>query len=202
MTKKIIFLLLVLMVFSTSKVFADLGVGVGVGKIQVDQQLKQGQIYNLPAITVLNTGDQPSDYRVLIEHQEKQPQLIPEESWFIFSPKTFHLEPKRVQTVRITLNLPVKTVPGEYFAYLEAQPVKKIGNGQTSVNIAAATKLYFTVVPGSLIEGIYYKALSLWSAFAPIPQIIAGIIILIFLFFLGKRFIKLEIKMSKKSERN
>jgi hypothetical protein len=199
--KKVFVLALVLsIVFSAvvvGKASADLGVGVGVGKIQVDQDLKPGQIYNLPPITVLNTGTVPSEYKVLIEHQEKQPELIPQSSWLIFSPQTFHLDPKKVQKVSIKLNLPLKTPPGKYFVYLEAQPITVTQNGVTAVNIAAATKLYFTVVPGSLLEGIYYKLLSIWTVFAPIPQIILGVILLLIFILIAKRFVKIELRLSK-----
>ena len=196
--KKLLLILILLLVFSTGKTLASLGVGVGVGKIQVDQKLKPGQIYNLPPITVLNTGDTPSDYTLVIEHQEKQPQIIPQSDWFGFSPSTFHLESKKVKEVKITLNLPINAKPGDYFAYLEAHPVKKTKAGTTSVNIAAATKLYFTVVPASLLAAIYYKLLSLWNILSPWPQIILGGVIIFLSGVLVKRFFNIEIKLEKK----
>ena len=45
--------------------------------------------------------------------------------------------------------VPVKTKPGEYFAFLESGPVAEGGPG-TSGGVAVATKLYFTVVPANL----------------------------------------------------
>ena len=195
--KKTLLLLLLLSVFFVPKAFATLGVGVGVGKIQVDQKLNPGQIYNLPPITVLNTGTEPSDYEVTIDHLQNQPQMIPQKDWFIFSPQTFHLDPKKVQKVNITLSLPIKTPPGNYFIYLEAQPVRKSVNGVTAVNIAAATKLYFTVVPGSFLDGLYYKFLSAWTVFTPLPQIIIGILLVVLFIFLAQRFINVEIKLTK-----
>ena len=190
-------IILVLLFFFTEQAFAKVGVGVGVGKIQVDQKLNPGTIYNLPSITVVNTGDVSMDYEVGIEHHENQPQLIPEENWFSFSPSKFHLNPKKVQKVNITLNLPINARPGDYFAYLEARPVKKTTSGSTSVNIAAATKLYFTVVPGSAIAGVYYKIISLWKELSPWPQIIITAIILCVSLVLIRRFVNVEIKLVK-----
>lgn len=195
--KKILIVLCLLCILCTGQAFATLGVGVGVGKIRVDQKLNPGQIYNLPSITVLNTGTESSDYEVTIDHLQNQPQLIPERNWFIFSPQTFHLSPKGVQKVNVTLTLPIKTPPGDYFIYLEAQPIRKTVNGTTAIHIAAATKLYFTVEPASFIAGIYYKLLSIWVVFTPLPQIIVGILLVSLFILLAKRFINVEIKLSK-----
>ena len=176
---------------------ATIGVGVGTGKIVVDDELKPGTIYNLPPITVLNTGDEPSKYEVSITYHEKQKELAPPEEWFLFSPKTFSLEPGESQIVEVKLNLPVRSEPGTYFAYLEGHPLKKSQSGQASIGIAAAVKLYFTVIPGSIFEGIYYKALSFWHVYAPWPQRISigiGILVIIILF---KKFFNIQINMKK-----
>lgn len=166
------FLLIVIFLFSLfpNTVFARIGVGVGTGKIQVEDKLKPGIIYELPSLTVLNTGDEESDYEVNVSYHEKQPQLRPPQSWFIFSPSKFHLEPGKAQTVTIKLNLPVRTEPGDYFAYLEGHPFKKSQSGNTTIGIAAAAKLYFTVIPGNFLEGIYYKIISFWKVYSPWPQ--------------------------------
>lgn len=198
MIKKSFIIFIALFILLVDKSYASLGVGVGVGKIQVDEKLKPGQIYNLPPITVLNTGDQPSEYEVTIEHQEKQPQHIPKKDWLNFSPKTFSLDPKKVQQVKVSLNLPIKTPPGDYFVYLEAHPLKKTQSGNTSVNIAAATKLYFTVVPANIFEALYYKILSIWKIYSPWPQVIMIGLVLMLLLLIIKRFINVEIKPTKR----
>jgi hypothetical protein len=197
---KKLFLIIALFLFlgTVTQVFATLGVGVGVGKIQVDEDLKPGLIYNLPSITVLNTGDQASDYEMAIEHHENQKEIIPEDSWFTFSPSTFNLLPGKAQEIKITLNLPVRSEPGDYFAYLEARPTQKTAIGTTAVNIAAATKLYFTVVPANIFEAVYYKLLSLWNIYYPWPQIIIVGLVLVLLLLIIKRFINVEIKPKKR----
>lgn len=168
--KKSLLLLLFLSVIFPTSVFATLGVGVGTGKIQIDEKLKPGIIYQFPPFTVINTGDEPSGYEADISYHEKQSQLAPPKSWFIFSPQKFHLDPGKVQIVNVKLNLPIRVQPGDYFAYLEGHPVKKSQAGQTSVGIAAAAKLYFTVIPGNFLEGIYYKIASFWKVYSPWPQ--------------------------------
>ena len=192
-TKFFIFLTLVLIL--PAAVFAKIGVGVGLGKIHLDEPLKAGGIYDLPSLPVLNTGDEPSDYAVGIDYfqdQETKPDmgLRPAAEWFHFEPQLFHLEPGKVQMVKITLTLPTKDIkPVNYFAYLEAHPVKKSEAGITAVNIAAATKLWFTVAPSNFFQGIYYRFISLYSRYHPWDTIIlAAIFIIALLWFVSKKF--------------
>jgi len=199
--KKLLFFLIFCLVLAPASVYAKIGVGVGTGKIVVDEDLKPGVIYELPSLTVFNTGDVPSAYEVNIAYHEKQPEHQPPEEWFQFSPDGFQLEPGQAQEVKITLNLPVKTEPGEYFAYLEGHPLATNTEGNTTVGIAAAAKLYFTVVPGSFLEGIYYKLLSFWNIYYPIPQIISGIFILTALILIGKKYIKIEVNLKKANDK-
>lgn len=194
-----ILLLSVLAVVSFSSVaYARIGVGVANGKITVTEKLKPGIIYNLPPFTVVNTGDVESDYQVAVTYNEKQPQLKPKESWFIFSPKDFHLKPGKVQVVDVKLNLPVSVEPGNYYAYLEAHPLKKAHVGNTSINIAAASKLYFTIVPANIFAAIFYKIASFWTIYSPWPQITLFIVALIVAAFLAKRFLNIQIGVKQK----
>jgi hypothetical protein len=98
---------------------ASVGVGVGTGKIQVDEKLKGGMMYKLPPITVMNTGDVPADYSLNVTYYETQPQLKPARDWFVFTPEKVFLGPGESKNIGIQLNLPLKVVPGDYFAFLE-----------------------------------------------------------------------------------
>jgi len=173
---------------------ARVGVGVGVGKIQINEPLKAGGIYNLTALPVLNTGDEPGEYGVSVEYhegQETNPEmgLRPDKEWFSFEPGLFSLEPGAAQTVAIKLSLPVKTVPGDYFAYLEGHPIKKAGAGVTLIGIAAAAKLYFTVAPANIFQGLYYRFISLYSQYHPWDTIILAMIVAAVVFrLISKRF--------------
>jgi P pilus assembly chaperone PapD len=101
---------------------AKIGVGVGTGKITIDEALKPGMIYQLPSVTVLNTGDEDGIYKLYITYHESQSQQRPPRDWFVFSPEEFKLTPGTGQATKITLTVPVKAKPGQYFAYIEAQP--------------------------------------------------------------------------------
>ena len=201
-TKFFIFLTLVLIL--PAAVFAKIGVGVGLGKIHLDEPLKAGGIYDLPSLPVLNTGDEPSDYAVGVDYfqdQETRPDmgLRPATEWFHFEPQSFHLEPGKVQTVKITLTLPTKDIkPVNYFAYLEAHPVKKSEAGVTRVNIAAATKLYFTVAPSNIFQGIYYRIASFWVFYAPWTWIVFGIIVVAIAVIYFRKHFSFQIGIKKK----
>lgn len=202
--EKIVFV--VILLFLPFLVLARIGVGVGIGKIVVEQTLKPGWIYNLPSLPVLNTGDEPSEYGVSIEYhegQENNPQmgLKPKKEWFSFEPSSFYLEPGQAQQVQIKLTLPLKGVqPGNYFAYLEAHPVKKEVSGQTSVGVAAAAKLYFKVAPANIFVGIYYRIISLFTFYSPWSYVVLAIIVIAILVYLFRKFfsVKIGVELKKK----
>lgn len=194
---------LVMIVLLPAIVMARIGVGVGNGKIQAGVY-KAGAIHELPALPVINTGDEPSDYGVSVEFQEDIPQLRPDRSWFSFKPDTLYLEPGKLQNVRVILTLPIKTPPGDYFCYLEAHPVtKKVdGGGGTSIGVAAATRLYFSVAPANIFQGIYYRIVSIFTNFAPWSWVILSVIALASLIAFLRQFVSLEIGFSKRKNKN
>ena len=55
--------------------FAGIGVGVNLGKIEIDEPLKPGGIYNLPIVVVINTGVVGGDYELEITYHQDQPQF-------------------------------------------------------------------------------------------------------------------------------
>lgn len=198
MKKNIILLFVFCLLFVPALSLAKIGVGVGTGKIQVSQQLKPGGLYDIPVLSVINTGDEPSSYEIGVAYHEDQPELWPAEEWFVFSPANFHLEPGEAQTVKIKLNLPLKVIPGDYFAFLEGRPVQAMEVGQTSVGIAAAAKLYFTVAPANVFQAVYYKTLSFFNNYSPWPQIVLAVIILAILISLFRKKFSFRLKIDKK----
>jgi len=198
--KKLFIVFLFLFLLFPAGVGAKIGVGVGTGKIVVENELKAGMIYQLPPLTIINTGDVPSDYVVSTSYFDTQPELRPPLEWFTFSPEDFRLDPGQVQVVQIKVNLPLKTVPGKYFTYLEGRPIKKSEDGKTSIGIAAAAKLYFTIAPANFIQAVYYKIASLWKIYSPWTDR-AGILILVMIVvFFFKRFFNLQIRVKKPVE--
>ncbi len=179
--------------------FGKLGVGVGAGKIKVDKDLKPGGVYNLPSVPVLNTGDEPADYGMEIAYHEKQSQFRPSKSWFEFIPSQFHLEPGKIKSVKIKLTLPVKARPGDYFAYLEAHPIQEETGGAT-IGIAAATKLYFTIVPTNIFSAVFWRLKSLYEIYYPWPPIVLILIIGAVAVVLFRKHFRFNVSIRKKKE--
>jgi len=186
----LIFFYVVLLSFFITPVFGSVGVGVGTGKITLDEGLKPGLEYDLPPITVYNTGDEPSNYYVSIEFSTREEKLESSKDWYVFTPEEFYLEPEGSQIVQVKLKIPLQgTKPGDYFTFLTAQPQKKIDQGSASVGVAAATKLYFSIIPANIIQAIFYVISDLFVKYRPWSIIIPLILLLFIVWkFLKKRF--------------
>ncbi len=142
----------------TGAALAQEGVGVNVGSIEVDEPIAPGGTYRLPSIGVINTGHDPGTYSLRITYLSGQPEMEPAEDWFRFSPDLFVLEPDEAQSVIVSIQLPLTARPGDYFAFVEAFPVRETEEGGgASVGIAAATKLSFTVEQSNV-----FNASALW----------------------------------------
>ena len=180
--------------------YGAVGVGVGTGKIVIDEILYPGEIYKLPVFTVLNTGDEKTTYGVGISHRETQPELKPDPSWFKFSPSEFELDPTGAQNVEVTLEIPLQLEPGKYFAFVEGHPARGEGGG-TKIGIAAASKLYFEVAPANIFVGLYYRVLTAWRNAQPWSNIVAGAIAAGLVVTFVRRNFDFNIRLAKKSSR-
>jgi P pilus assembly chaperone PapD len=177
---------------------AAVGVGVGTGKIQVDEPLTPGAVNTLPAVTVINTGDETSSYTMSIDYHENQEEMRPPAEWFVIQPDTFSLEPGKTKQVSVQLDIPVKTQPGDYFAFLEARPVNTSESGGTNIGIAAATKLNFSVAPANIIQGAYYRTLSILERYSPWSYSLIAIILATLLVVYIKRRYSFSIGVERK----
>lgn len=175
---------------------AKIGVGVGLGKIEIDEPLKSGGIYSLPNLPVLNTGDVLADYEMEVTFFENQPELKPEASWFSFSPSTFNLEPGKSQIVEIRLTIPTSVMSGNYFAFLEAHPVQS-AEGVT-IGIAAATKTYFTIEAGTILGAFTERIKSFFTTYTPASFIVLGVIVLTILVITFRKYFSFKLKLERK----
>ncbi len=178
-------------------VFAGVGVGVNLGKIEIDEPLKPGGIYNFPSLGVINTGDEAGDYEVEATYHQDQPQLRPAQEWFNFNPSSFHLEPGQSQSVAVKLSLPMKVRPGDYFCYLEAHPIIKAGPG-TTIGVAAATKTYFSIIPANIWQAMYYKTSSFFVMYTPWTYVVLAIVIAAIIIVIFRKYFAFQIAIRKK----
>jgi len=191
---RITFLIFLVFIVLPFAVFARIGVGVGIGKMEVEKKLKAGMVLQLPSLPILNTGDELTEYEATVEYHEGVPELRPPREWFSFNPQKFYLEPGKVQQVEVILSVPLKAQPGDYFCYLEGHPIKKkSGQGGAAIGVAAAAKLYFTVVPANIFQGIYYRFISLYSRYHPWDTIVLVIIIFAILIIIFRKKFKIQI---------
>lgn len=184
-------LLALLCLIIPASAFASVGVGVGTGRISVNEPLKSGGIYNLPKVIVFNTGSQQATYSMSVTLNQTQPQLKPNPEWISFSPQTFSLAPGQSAVVTPTVHLPLVTKPGKYFGYLEAHPDKTVKQGTTAVGVAAATKLSFTVIPYNFFLAILFHLIALYRLYEPWTQLATAAIIAGAVLLLINRHIKL-----------
>ena len=177
---------------------AQPGVGIMPGIIRVDEPLLPGGRYNLPSLQVVNTGSEPSDYGVELASMAEQEELQPPADFIILSPTSFHLEPGANQIVSLSLDIPIRTKPGDYLAYIEAHPVARGAGGGTQIGVAVATKLYFTVKPANVFIGVINSIANFFTRTAPVSYIVLGVIVLGLVIFFLRRRIRVDIRIARK----
>lgn len=175
---------------------AKIGVGMGAGEVRLTEPVKPGGFYTLPSLRIFNTGDEITTYGMRVTYHQENPQLRPRKSWFIFKPETFTLEAGKSHEVSITMVVPVKAEPGDYFAFLESGPVASNQPG-TSVGVAVATKLFFTVVPANIFQAVIYRTSSFFSAYSPWSYVGLGVALFILAVFLFRKFFSFNIGVRK-----
>jgi len=213
--KKVLLLFLLAIILIPSVALARIGVGVGTGKIYMEGKLKPGGIYTVQesaerqedeekfsTMSVINTGDEPSDYEMSVAFLTGQAEKWPDKEWFSFEPNKFYLDPGKAQTVTVRITLPVKAEPGDYFAFLEARPAKKSeGSGGARIGVAAATKLWFTVGSSNVFTALYYRTLALFRDYKPWSQIILGLVVVLILFSILKKNFNFQLSVGKKNSK-
>jgi len=99
------------------------------------------------------------------------------------------------------MTLPIKTAPGDYFAYLQAHPINKtVASGSATIGVAAAVKLYFTVVPANIWQGIYYRVVSFWTMYSPWTWIVLAMMLAAVIITLLKKYFTFQIGVKKNKQ--
>jgi len=194
--KDLLAFLVISLLFSYSVALAKVGVGMGAGEIRLTEPVKPGGIYELPNVRIFNTGDEVTTYGMGIAFHQDRPELRPDKNWFTFSPSTFTINPGESQEVTIAMLVPLKGEPGDYFAFVESGPIASNAPG-TSVGVAVATKLFFTVVPANIWQAIGYRVSSFFATYSPWSWGGVGLIALIILVVTIRRFFSFNIAMRK-----
>ena len=198
---KTFFVSFFLITLITPVVASGLGVGIGTGKISIDEELRNGMTYNFPSLVVINTGDRASNYTLDISYNRDQAELLPPRDWFTFTPEVFFLEPGESQQVEIRMRVPVdNVVPGDYFAYLEAKPVIEPEEGVTAVGVSVAAKLNFTIAPSNFFQGLYYRLRDIFIQYQPWSIILTTLIGLFILRAIFTKFFSFDLNVKPKKK--
>lgn len=175
---------------------ADVGVGVNLGSIDIDDRLSPGGRYRLPTLGVINTGDEPGDYEVVISYLADQDEERPPEDWFEFQPQRFFLEAGESQQVNIRITLPSGADPGDYFALIEAHPFST--QEGVTIGVAAATKLSFTVKPSNLFSAWLLQVRNFFDDGAPWSYVIPSSLLALLLLYLLQRYFRLRLRIERR----
>ena len=193
----LVFVLISFALVSFSVVSAKVGVGMGAGEIRLTEPIKLGGIYELPSVRIFNTGDETTTYGMGVAFHQDYHQFRPAKEWFSFNPTTFTIEPGESQEVSVIMLVPLRSEPGDYFAFIESGPVPTGALG-TSVGVAVATKLFFTLVPANIFQATGFRISSFFETYSPWSWGGLGLIVLIILYILFRKFFAFNIAMRKK----
>ncbi len=193
----IVIMLACVVAIGTRPVAGGMGVGVDVAEIEIDEVLTPGNVYHLPTVAVINTGDQTASYEVGITYLNNQQELMPSADWFEFDPQSFPLEPGTSKRVAPDLHLPRDAPPGDYFALIEAHPVIESSGGAT-IAIAVATKLRFSVKKISRAVSVLDAIGDFFRNTAPYCYIILGLVAAVIVVLLSRRFFRFRLKLERR----
>ena len=129
---------------------------------------------------MINTGDEVTSYELSIGYLESQQERRPGEAWFSFSPARLSLQPGESHEVAVGIDVPASALPGDYFALLKAQTVAE-QTGGTSVGVAAATKLSFSVASSGWLDAQWHRVNRWLDDAAPWTYLLPAALFLAFL---------------------
>jgi hypothetical protein len=188
--------LIVALMAIASTARADVGVGVSLGRIEIDDELSPGGRYRLPTLSVVNTGDESGDYEVVVSYAHDQNEKRPPEGWFEFQPQRFFLKPGGSQAVAISVTLPTGAGPGDYFAFIEVHSIP--AREGVTVGVAAATKLSFTVKPSNVFSAWLLRISNFFEDGAPWSYLIPSALLALILLYLLRRYIRVRLSVERR----
>ena len=193
---------------------AQLGAGVGLGKIELKEELTPGGVYALPKLPVINTGEIASGYEVQAIFTSPSPQGLASsealersrkgeaERWISFSPPRFYLEPHQSKQVDVKIILPFTAPKGDYLVLLEAHTTSKAEGGNVAIGPAAATRLSFSVgtAPG-VLGAVRQRVTTLWNVYLPWSLILVLALDFLVILYLLRFVLPFEISIRRKKEK-
>jgi hypothetical protein len=150
---------------------ASIGVGVQENPVSLANVAQPGQSYTLPSVHVANTGTEGETIRVRVERLSPSHGRFVPPSWIHISNSSMRLSASQGAQIPLELVVPANAKSGRYLSDILVVGSALIPAGSANFGAGAATKLEFTVAPGT--------GHGLWSSLPPWTWWAMGILLLL-----------------------
>ena len=128
---------------------ASVGVGVQATPVRLGNVAHAGGSYALPPVYVIDTGTQPETISVRVARLSKGTGRAVPPSWVQAASSGVQLSPRQSARIPLELVVPGGAKPGRYLSDIVVAGSAVISAGRANLGVAAATRLEFSVAPGS-----------------------------------------------------
>jgi hypothetical protein len=158
---------------------ASIGVGIQAGPVRLGSVAQPGRTYDLPPVYVVDTGTEPESVRLVVKRLSHGPGRDVPPSWIQVSGPDVKLTAHQSARIPVQLAVPSDARPGAYLSDVVAHGSAGLSAGQTSLAVAAATKLEFTVGDHPASPGLFagFPGSLAWAA-AVLVLIAAAVLII------------------------
>jgi hypothetical protein len=152
---------------------ASVGVGVQAAPVRLGNVAHAGGSYALPPVYVIDTGTQPETISVRVERLSQGTGRAVPSSWVQAASSAVQLSPRQSARIPLQLVVPGSAKPGRYLSDIVVAGSAVISAGRANLGVAAATRLEFSVAPGSP-PGLFPFGPS-WMWWAVIGLLVVGL---------------------------
>jgi hypothetical protein len=140
---------LLLLALTTWPAAASVGVGIQAGPVFLSgSSAHPGGSYALTPVYVVNTGTEQESIAVHVERISPGRGRTVPPSWIHASGPAVTLSHNQSARIPLELVVPTTARPGPYFSDIVAKGSQGIATGRANLDVAAATELKFTIMPG------------------------------------------------------
>ena len=152
---------------------ASVGVGVQENPVSLATVAHAGQSYPLPSIQVANTGTQDETISVRVERLSRGRGRSVPPSWIHIANSPMRLSVHQATHIPLELVVPANAKSGRYLSDILVVGSALIPAGSTNFGAGAATKLEFTIRPGSGHR--LWASLASWPSWALGSLLVLGL---------------------------
>ena len=150
-----------LLILPAATADASIGVGIQASPVSLGKAAHPGGTYQLPAVSVINTGTQNESVTIKIQRISPGRGLTVPASWIHVGEGPVQLGHNQSAQIPLQLTIPANAKPGRYFSDVVAHGSSTLSAGQANLGVAAATGLDFTIAPG-VVSSPWFHLPSWW----------------------------------------